>query len=571
MDYAVVSFSLSSFSVPQQELPPDWGYFSAFNSEIASASYTLCSFSFPIDSLPADWGYFGINNPDNSSAFYTISSFSLPDNQITLAYPMDSLSITGTQTSIYGIGSNAASVFSIAGSRQPSFTFWEILTAGSTNYTSIPTFRNSLTCWLSGGESWYDASLTQLSARMVIGIDGKTYKTTPIALKPYQTPLDIPNLQLWLDASDINSFTLPNSSWLDKSINALTATQTVTANRPILLYNEINGLNALSFNSANNNHLNLSSPIPLSGNFSHFFVYKRFSATAVSQSLGNKVAGSQSSFLHWSSSKIYSANVSTPVISLTETLIGGTRKNQYLQLDFTPYTLSNWSGSTTTSVNTIGVYNNANYHSGLIGEIIHAGSLLPDEEINLINSKLFDKWKVPNVPPFIRTSQSISAPSVSALSTTLGSWVMEPTAFSIEWQKSNNNSTYTTIPNASSILYSPTTADCGLFIRTSISASNVAGNSLPSYSSNVLQLTTENVSASQLVRTTIFTLSTIPGIWNSTMPLTYYYQYQINTGSGWNNYQTLTTSTTAYISGYETTPFDARVNEYVYNSTLELP
>ena len=119
-------------------------------------------------------------------------------------------------------------------------------------------------------------------------------------------------------------------------------------------------------------------------------------------------------------------------------------------------------------------------------------------------------------------------------------------------------------------MYSPTTADYGFFVRSSVSASNAVGVSLPSYS-NVLQLTTENISAAQLVRTTLFTVSAIRGTWSSTMPLSYYYQYQINTGSGWINYQTLTTSTTAYISGYETTPFNARVNEYVYNSTLELP
>ena len=306
---------------------------------------------------------------------------------------------------------------------------------------------------MSGGEPWYDASLTPLSARMVIGIDGKTYRTNPVAVKPYESPLDIPNLQLWLDASDIATVSTPPtiSSWLDKSSNALTATQSVIGNQPTLLYNEINNLNALSFNSANNNHFNLSSPIFLSGNYSHFFVYKRPSTSAISQSLGNK-AGPQSSFLHWSTQNIYSGNIGTSSqINLTGTLIGGTRKNEYLQLDLTPYALSNWSGSTTTSVNTVGVYNNTSYHNGLIGEIIHTGSLLPNEEINLVNSKLFDKWKIAKIPPYIKSTLALNNTTISnqPLSSNLGTWFIEPNSYRSQWSYSSDGTIF--IPISSTL------------------------------------------------------------------------------------------------------------------------
>jgi hypothetical protein len=57
------------------------------------------------------------------------------------------------------------------------------------------------------------------------------------------------------------------------------------------------------------------------------------------------------------------------------------------------------------------------------------------------------------------------------------------------------------------------------------------------------------------------------------MPLTYFYQYQVSAvnTSGWENFGTLTTSTTAYLSAYELTAVNIRVYEYAYNSTLGLP
>jgi hypothetical protein len=99
----------------------------------------------------------------------------------------------------------------------------------------------------------------------------------------------------------------------------------------------------------------------------------------------------------------------------------------------------------------------------------------------------------------------------------------------------------------------------------------MAGASLPSYS-NILQLTTVNITPATITRTTIFTVSAIPGVWISTLPIQMYYQWQINTntGNGWENFGTLTTSTTAYLSAYELSAVDVRVLEQAYNSTLEL-
>jgi hypothetical protein len=367
------------------------------------------------------------------------------------------------------------------------------------------------------------------------------------------------------------------NSWLDKSPNALTASQTVINNQTVYLSSEINNLNVLDFDGTDD-FLNLSQPIALSSDFTHFFVYRR-EANTVSQSLGNFATNSQSSFLHWGAGAdanyVFSgAERSNSTILSTGVLVAGVRKNEYLQIDSTPIPFTtNWS-STQTVVNVIGRYKNINgnfYQKGSIGEIIHTSIKLPNQEIDLVNRKLYDKWKVPKTPPYNKTTQIILATSISALSTTLGTWAVEPTSFSIQWQKSNNDSIYTNIPLATSTVYTPTTSDYSSFIRSSISASNVVGVSFPSFS-NVLHLTTFNVMSATITRTTIFTVSTTPGIWQSTLPIQRYYQWQINTntGNGWENFGTLTTSTTAYLSAYELTAVDIRVDEQVYNSTLEL-
>lgn len=139
-------------------------------------------------------------------------------------------------------------------------------------------------------------------------------------------------------------------------------------------------------------------------------------------------------------------------------------------------------------------------------------------------------------------------------------------------KKSTDNITFVDIPNQTTTIYNPTTSDYAAFIRTSIVASNIIGSSLSS-TSNVLQLTTVNVSPVTVERTTIFTVSATPGVWSSTMPFTRLYRWQVSTnnGSNWTDFGSLTTSLTAYLSAYETTPVDARVIEYPRNSTLEAP
>ena len=228
-DYSSVTFSLCSFSAPETEIPNGWGYFFITANDQSTVSYNLCSFSVPPEQLPAELGYYFLSANDQSTVSYNLCSFSVPPEQLSIVYPEEPQPITGFRSSIYGVSSDAVSYLSIVGLTQPSFTFWEVLTSPSASYKIIPTFRNSLNCWLSGGENWYDASLQSLSARMVIGIDGKTYKTTQVALKPYESILDIPNLQLWLDASDSTTLSagtgVTKNSFIDSSSNNFAITK----------------------------------------------------------------------------------------------------------------------------------------------------------------------------------------------------------------------------------------------------------------------------------------------------------------------------------------------------------
>jgi hypothetical protein len=80
---------------------------------------------------------------------------------------------------------------------------------------------------------------------------------------PAWTPAGLPGLQLWLDAADSSTLFQdsagtvaatdaddPVGRWADKSIQARHATQTTTANKPILQLNQLNGLPGVKGNGS---------------------------------------------------------------------------------------------------------------------------------------------------------------------------------------------------------------------------------------------------------------------------------------------------------------------------------
>lgn len=65
------------------------------------------------------------------------------------------------------------------------------------------------------------------------------------------SPLDLPNLALWLDSSDTSTITQSGGSvsiWADKSGNSYNATESIGVQQPQTGTRTVNGLNAIEFN-----------------------------------------------------------------------------------------------------------------------------------------------------------------------------------------------------------------------------------------------------------------------------------------------------------------------------------
>lgn len=110
------------------------------------------------------------------------------------------------QTSIYGVSSTVSSWLALSGfGAIPNSANWQIYKPNTGEF--LPTTQTDFKYgYLSGGNSSLDASLEPLSARLLVSVSGGSYYSkNVVSLKPYESPLDIPNLQLWLDASDNNT------------------------------------------------------------------------------------------------------------------------------------------------------------------------------------------------------------------------------------------------------------------------------------------------------------------------------------------------------------------------------
>lgn len=191
------------------------------------------------------------------------------------------------------------------------------------------------------------------------------------------------------------------SHWLDKSPNSLTAIQTNIDNQCVFLSGENNNLSFVHFDGSDD-CFDLSNSIDISRNYSHFFVYGRPANGFVSTSLGNRLTDEQSCYLHagttelnTNTNRIHSSNTKTnSTILSTDILIGGLRKNQYLQVNLSsvPFATS-WLGTKTNTVSSLGIFKNLRYHGGPMYEIVHTECMLPDYEVDLVNKKLINKWR----------------------------------------------------------------------------------------------------------------------------------------------------------------------------------
>jgi len=225
--------------------------------------------------------------------------------------------------------------------------------------------------------------------------------------------------------------------WLDKSPNALTASQIIIDNQSILLSAEVNGLNVLNFDGIND-FFTLSTPITTNINYSQFFVFNRRQDNIISTSLGTGTGSLRNySFVWWNAdNRLYSYTLPTNQYRATETIsASGTHISSiiqsiprntvdfYLDNSFRTISLANITLNQNLTANEIGrsgASSSSYFHNGMIGEIIQMAFEAPPYEVNLINQKLINKWRVPKQVPFLKTAPILSTgTSTSAISSTL--------------------------------------------------------------------------------------------------------------------------------------------------------
>jgi hypothetical protein len=210
---------------------------------------------------------------------------------------------------------------------------------------------------------------------------------------------------VFYSSGDASSSISPNviASWTDKSsfgaVASLPSSQAPFA--PVLISSENKSLSTLRFNGTNQ-FLRLSRSIPISSDYSCFFVYNRPTAGTLSVSLGRFSSPNTpaTALMQWYDNQLYGSNTyaSTTVSSSAGILVASTASNQSFYINNIKLNnLTNWGVTTNNaSVSTVGVYTDGNgsyYHNNAMGEIILTYAKLPDWELEFINNKLITKWQ----------------------------------------------------------------------------------------------------------------------------------------------------------------------------------
>lgn len=232
-------------------------------------------------------------------------------------------------------------------------------------------------------------------------------------------PNILPNLQTWYDASDLTQLKPTNptdgtgiTQWTDKSVAAHNASPSGGAStRPTYKTNIQNGLSVLRFNGTSSD-LTIN-PATWAAGLSGFTTY--IVAKASSLSGTRTLASSDQNGLkifydgsYWgvqtSGGTGTSAQVGdTSTFYMFGIIFDGTQTGNANRLKFrydgSEQTLSfaGTVGTTTnagTSVLNIGFYNNSEYFSGDIGEVIFLSRTLTGSEIGGIESYLSSKWAI---------------------------------------------------------------------------------------------------------------------------------------------------------------------------------
>jgi hypothetical protein len=232
----------------------------------------------------------------------------------------------------------------------------------------------------------------------------------------YNHPITLTNATM-LPSQTIN--VNESTPWLDKSPNALSASQLDPVLCPILQASAINSLSGVVFDWTKGQILDLSQTIslPTNGNWTHFFVYNRKN-TGQSISISNQTSGktdtpffqeanqyedgsaaADKNFIKSSARNKKTTNAVTGTGPRVGAVINGaptsTNAAMYINNNSIPYGTVSWGYTMEQSVNAIGgFYNWMGNHNGAMGEIVHTSLTLPENEVKLVNQRLMTKWGI---------------------------------------------------------------------------------------------------------------------------------------------------------------------------------
>lgn len=230
------------------------------------------------------------------------------------------------------------------------------------------------------------------------------------------SPSNLPNLILWLDASDISTITQSSGSvsqWNDKSGNGYNATQATSANQPVTNSRTINGINVLDFDGTNDMFAVPSISGLDSANFTVFCIYTVDDYTTQLQSLitayrttvGNSTYGL--TLNGTAANQIsFSARFSAGSWATISHIHNGSPQIAVGRRNSTTQQVWNGNGITAsnTSAQSLGASLNGTgigsrqagqrHFNGVIAEIIMYNVALSDTEVNMVAAYLSSKWAV---------------------------------------------------------------------------------------------------------------------------------------------------------------------------------
>jgi hypothetical protein len=148
--------------------------------------------------------------------------------------------------------------------------------------------------------------------------------------------------------------------------------------------------------------------------------------------------------------------------------------------------------------------------------------------------------EVQAAPPLNLTAPAITGQPIhmSELQATAGTWSgTAPITYAFQWQRSDGDGEFVNISGATADRYTPALHDIGHELRVEVTASNRAASVRAASSpAEVQAMTPVNDTAPQLNSTTAVdgdTLTVTDGEWSGTEPIAISYQWQRNTGDGW--------------------------------------